>query len=62
MGKKPHVIGAMALLWGYMVALWNRKTPLVTKAEATCYQTLLNERMKAKTKALFARRFSVSIQ
>jgi len=61
MRKKPRVVGAMALLWGYMTALWNRKAPLVTKAEAACYQTLLNERMKARTKVLFARRPSVPV-
>jgi glycosyltransferase involved in cell wall biosynthesis len=55
MMSKPYVIGAMALSWGYMKALWKRKASLVTEAEAKCYQALLNERLQAKTKALFVR-------
>ncbi len=55
MGKKPFVIGALALSWGYMKALFKRKRLLVTKAEATCYQRLLRKRLQTQTKALFAR-------
>ena len=55
MRSKPYVIGALALSWGYLRALWKRKTPLVTEAEARCYQGLLSERLQAKTKALFVR-------
>jgi glycosyltransferase involved in cell wall biosynthesis len=55
MMSKPYVIGAMALSWGYMKGLLKRKPSLVTEAEAKCYQTLLNERLQAKTKALFVR-------
>lgn len=55
MMSKPYVIGAMALSWGYMKALWKRKASLVTEAEAKCYQALLSERLQAKTKALFVR-------
>ena len=31
----------MAMLWGYLMAIWKRKAPLVTKSEAKCYQDLL---------------------
>jgi len=55
MKSKPYVIGALALSWGYMNALWKRKKSLVTEAEAKCYQALLSERLQAKTKALFVR-------
>lgn len=55
MRSKPYVIGAMALSWGYMKAIWKRKTSLVTEAEAKCYQDLLNKRLQAKAKALFVR-------
>jgi glycosyltransferase involved in cell wall biosynthesis len=55
MGSKPRVIGAMALLWGYLAAMWNRKAPLVTESEAECYQGLLRERLQSQTKALFGR-------
>jgi glycosyltransferase involved in cell wall biosynthesis len=61
MGTKPYGVGALALLWGYLTALWERKAPLVTSAEATCYQALLSERMQTKTKALFARGSASSI-
>jgi glycosyltransferase involved in cell wall biosynthesis len=54
MGKKPYMTSAMAMLWGYLMAMWKRKVPLVTKSEAKCYQALLQERMQAKVKALFA--------
>jgi hypothetical protein len=55
MRSKPYVIGSMALSWGYMKAIWKRKTSLVTEAEAKCYQALLNKRLQAKAKALFVR-------
>jgi poly-beta-1,6-N-acetyl-D-glucosamine synthase len=55
MMSKPYVLGAMALSWGYMKALWQRKTSLVTEAEAKCYQSLLSGRLQAKTKTLFVR-------
>lgn len=55
MGKKPRGIGALALSWGYLKALWKRKTPLVTQAEAECYQALLRERLQGQKKALFSR-------
>lgn len=55
MGSKPYVIGAMALVWGYMKELGNRKTILVTKAEAKCYQALLRERLLLQTKSLLFR-------
>jgi len=55
MGKRPYLIGAFALLWGYMKALWNRTPPLVTPAEAECYQTLLSKRLQTQMKALFVK-------
>lgn len=55
MGSKPYVIGGFALLWGYLKPLRERKAPLVTKAEAECYQKLLSERLQVRTRSLFAR-------
>jgi hypothetical protein len=55
MGTKPYVISAMALFWGYVKVLWRRGRPLVTKEEAICYQNLLSNRLRGRTKALFAR-------
>jgi len=55
MGSKPYVIGAMALSWGYLNAIWKRKASLVTRSEARCYQSLLRGRLQAQTKALFSR-------
>lgn len=55
LGKKPYVVGALALAWGYMKSLWNRKAPLVTQREAMCYQNLLSERLRTQTRALLAR-------
>lgn len=50
---KPYVLRALALLVGYMRALFRQKVPLVTKKEAQCYQALLNERLWMKIKSLF---------
>lgn len=54
-GTKPYLLGAAALLWGYLRAVLKGKPPLVTKAEAVCYQSLLRERLHAQVKALFTR-------
>jgi hypothetical protein len=55
MGTKPYGVGALALLWGYLRALRERKELLVSQAEAACYRDLLSRRVQARTKALFAR-------
>jgi hypothetical protein len=54
------VLGAMALLWGYLRAVLKRKPMLVTKKEALCYQALLHKRLQAQVKALFTR-YSISL-
>ena len=42
----PVVLGALALVWGYL-KLWLRRAPrLVTAAEARCYRDLLHARLK----------------
>jgi glycosyltransferase involved in cell wall biosynthesis len=53
-GSKPYVLSALALLFGYLRALKNRKPSLVSEAEARCYKTLLNNRLRAKANALLA--------
>lgn len=53
--KRPFVIGALALAWGYLRARWKRMAPLVSKAEAECYRALLRDRVQSHTRALFAR-------
>jgi poly-beta-1,6-N-acetyl-D-glucosamine synthase len=53
--KKPYVVGALALLRGYLRAMWEQKTPLVTTAEAQTYRALLHSRMMGPLKKLFAR-------
>ena len=45
--SKPYVLSAFALLLGYLKAFKKQKTPLVTKAEARCYQAILNKRLRA---------------
>lgn len=50
---KPHVIGAVTLLSGYLIALLRNKKLLVTRKEAAYYKTLLKKRLKEKVKALF---------
>lgn len=55
MTSKPPVIGALALLWGYLKAIMDRNPPLVTEPEARCYQSLLRERLQYQAKALFAK-------
>ena len=55
MSSKPPVIGALALLWGYLKAALDRKTPLVTGPEAKCYRALLRGRLQDTAKSLSAR-------
>jgi hypothetical protein len=55
-GTKPYVSGALALLRGYFKAMRERKTPLVTEAEARCYKSLLHGRLLGQAKSLLARR------
>lgn len=54
-GTRPYVVGALALLRGYLKAMWERKTPVVTKAEARCYRSLLHGRLMGQVKTLLAR-------
>ena len=49
---RPYLVGAIALLWGYLSALVSRKPLLVTDEEARCYRALLNGRMAAKLNVL----------
>jgi glycosyltransferase involved in cell wall biosynthesis len=56
LGTKPYVAGALALLRGYLKAMWKRKIPLVTEAEARCYKSLLLGRLRGQAKCLLARR------
>ena len=51
--SKPYVLGAIALLWGYLQALIKRKPYLVTEAEARYYKGLLLGRLKVPAKSLF---------
>ncbi len=55
-GTKPYFLGALALLWGNLRAAMERKTPLVTEAEARCYRILLHQRLRAQAKRIFIRR------
>jgi hypothetical protein len=52
MARRPYVVGAIALLWGYLRAMAKRKPLLVTNEEARCYRGLLNGRMANKLNAL----------
>jgi glycosyltransferase involved in cell wall biosynthesis len=54
MGWKPYVLSALALLYGYLRALKNKKPLLVSKEEAVCYQSLLNKRLRLKADTVFA--------
>jgi glycosyltransferase involved in cell wall biosynthesis len=49
-GTKPFVLGAVALLWGYFNAMWERKLPLVNPSEARCYNSLLLGRLMGQRK------------
>ena len=51
---KPLIIGALALVWGYLSASFKRKVLLVNKSEARCYQMLLNQRVIKKAKSIIA--------
>jgi poly-beta-1,6-N-acetyl-D-glucosamine synthase len=53
--SKPYGLGALALVRGYLKAFLSRKTPLVTKTEAKCYRSLLNDRLLAQAKNLLVR-------
>lgn len=50
--SKPYVLGALALLWGYLQALIKRKPYLVTETEARYYKGLLLGRLKVPAKYL----------
>lgn len=51
-GSKPYLLGSLALLAGYLRAAMMRKQCLVTKEEASIYQTLLRERLWTRAKNL----------
>ena len=52
MTRRPYVVGAVALVWGYLRAMVKRKPLLVTNEEGRCYRALLNARIANKLKAL----------
>jgi biofilm PGA synthesis N-glycosyltransferase PgaC len=52
MTRRPYVVGAIALLWGYLRAMVKRKPLLVTDEEGRCYRALLNGRIANKLNAL----------
>ena len=53
-GARPYVLNALALTWGYLRSVLNRKERLVTPGEALCYQALIHKRLWMRTKRLFA--------
>jgi glycosyltransferase involved in cell wall biosynthesis len=52
---RPFLIGGLALFWGYMRAVTQRRQRLVSAEEARCYRSLLNGRLTSKLKGLFRR-------
>lgn len=53
LSARPYVLNSMALLWGYLNALFKRRAMLVTKYEAKCYQAMLIARLRAQIKKMF---------
>jgi poly-beta-1,6-N-acetyl-D-glucosamine synthase len=51
MAKAPFIINGLALTYGYLSAVVNRKPRLVTSAEATYYRRLLRKRLFGATPA-----------
>jgi glycosyltransferase involved in cell wall biosynthesis len=53
MAGKPFLLGALAMLWGYLRLLGRRQARLVTPEEARLYRQILNRRILAKFGQLF---------
>lgn len=47
---KPYALSALALLWGYLKASFERRPLLVSPEEARCYRDLLNDRLSSRMK------------
>jgi biofilm PGA synthesis N-glycosyltransferase PgaC len=43
--SRPFVVGGLATFWGYARAAIRRQQRLVTREEARCYRSLLNQRI-----------------
>ena len=56
MRSKPYVTGGLGMFWGYLRSVLKRKDRLVTPLEARCYQKLLHDRIKHKTRGLIQAR------
>jgi glycosyltransferase involved in cell wall biosynthesis len=52
-GTKPYLLNALALSWGYLRAVLNRRERLVTPEEVKCYQALLHKRLRMRARRLF---------
>jgi len=53
---RPYFVNALALIWGYVRTMAERKQLLVTETEARYYKALLLERLKARIKSLLQKR------
>ena len=43
--KRPYIVGAVALVYGYLKAAIERRPRLVTEGEARCYRRILRQRL-----------------
>ena len=53
MTQPPRLTGGLAMLWGYLRTMTQRKPLLVTPAEARVYRALLNGRILSKVRSRF---------
>lgn len=53
MKARPLLVGALAMLWGYLWAVLSARERLVTINESNCYRALLNSRITGRLKGLF---------
>ena len=58
MMSRPYFLGTLALLWGYLKAILERKTLLVSDREARCYKAMLRERLRMGIKRAVRERIS----
>jgi len=49
---RPFIIGAFALLWGYLKTMFGKQGRIVSPEEARCYRALLNRRLSGGIRRL----------
>ena len=52
LGRRPFLVGGLALFWGYLRSMVSHEERLVTVEEARCYRAVLKARLTGKFRAM----------